>query len=89
MKKNKNLLFYIATIVGFSWLIYFFIQQGVTLQTGRVNDIKPGLNSSTWDQFRDTFLTNIKYPLAILLLQILTIIIVARIFGFFFKKIGQ
>jgi len=89
MKKHKNLLFYIATIFGFSWLIFFFIKKGELLQAGRVKDFVPQISASTWDQFKDTFIHNLQYPLAILLLQILTIIIVARIFGFFCKKIGQ
>ncbi|RYY22469.1 MAG: cation/H(+) antiporter [Chitinophagaceae bacterium] len=89
MKRNKNLIFYATTIIVFSAIIYFFIQKGTVLQSGRVMDFVPQINASTWVQFKDTFRQNLQYPLAILLLQILTIIIVARIFGFFCKKIGQ
>ncbi len=32
---------------------------------------------------------NLKLPLSILILQIVTIMLVARVFGFLFKKIGQ
>jgi Kef-type K+ transport system membrane component KefB len=89
MKKNRNLIFYASTIVAFSAIIYLVIQQGTVLQSGRVRDFVPQINASTWDQFKNTFLNNLQYPLAILLLQILVIILVARIFGFFCKKIGQ
>ncbi|MET0244995.1 MAG: cation:proton antiporter [Flavitalea sp.] len=89
MKKSRNLIFYVATIVVFSVLIYTFVKQGTLLQSGRVNDFVPQINASTWDQFKDTFIHNLQYPLSILLLQILTIIIVARFFGFVFKKLGQ
>ncbi|RYY56856.1 MAG: cation/H(+) antiporter, partial [Chitinophagaceae bacterium] len=43
----------------------------------------------TWDQFKDAYHHNLTNPLAILLLQILTIITVARIFGWLCKKIRQ
>ncbi|MHA4843505.1 cation:proton antiporter domain-containing protein [Flavitalea antarctica] len=89
MKRNRNLIFYAVTIVVFSAIIYLVIKQGTFLQSGRVKEFVPQINASTWDQFKDTFVHNLQYPLAILLLQILTIIIVARIFGFFCKKIGQ
>lgn len=46
-----------------------------------------GLSSGA--QIRDTLMHNLTHPLAILLLQIITIILTARIFGFLFKKIGQ
>ena len=39
--------------------------------------------------FTCLYLHNITHPLAILLLQIITIILTARVFGFLCKKIGQ
>lgn len=45
--------------------------------------------ASTFSQFKDTVHSNVTHKLAILLLQIITIIVVARVFGFFCKKIGQ
>ena len=47
------------------------------------------VTASTWDQFMETVFHNLTHPLAILLLQIITIIIAARILGFFCQKIGQ
>lgn len=46
-------------------------------------------DSSQWQQFLDAMQTNLSHPLAILLIQIVTIILVARMFGWVFKKIGQ
>lgn len=89
MKNIKNLLFYIFIIGGVSAIIYFIVLQGEHLETGKY--AAPASNDviSHWKQFQDTYLHNITHPLAILLLQILTIIITARIFGYLCKKIGQ
>jgi Kef-type K+ transport system membrane component KefB len=43
----------------------------------------------SWNDFVESMLHNLQDPLAILLAQIVTIIIVARFFGWVFKKIGQ
>ena len=42
-----------------------------------------------WSEFIDSLQHNLGHPLAILLAQIITIIIVARFFGWMFRKIGQ
>ncbi len=89
MKNLKNLLFYIVTIGGLSAVVFGIILSGKSMEASKVTKFKPEVAASTWDQFLDTYYHNLTHPLAILLLQIITIIIVARIFGFFFKKIGQ
>jgi Kef-type K+ transport system membrane component KefB len=89
MKNLKNLLFYVVTIGGLAALIFGIIVSGSSLEKDKVTVFKPEASASTWDQFLDTYYHNLTHPLAILLLQIVTIIILARIFGFFFKKIGQ
>jgi Kef-type K+ transport system membrane component KefB len=82
-------LFYIITIGGFAAVIFGVILSGKPLEVGKVSTFKPEATASTWQQFTETYYHNLTHPLAILLLQIVTIIIVARIFGFFCKKIGQ
>lgn len=89
MRNLKNLLFYILTIGGFATLIFGVIVSGASLEKGKVTTFKPEATASTWQQFTETYYHNLTHPLAILLLQIVTIIVVARIFGFFCKKIGQ
>lgn len=89
MNKYRNLLFYIFTIAGFSGLIYLVMDRGRTLEADKVTHFVPQLTASTWDQFKDTYFHNLTHPLAILLLQIITIILVARAFGFLCKKIKQ
>ena len=46
-------------------------------------------DKSQWHEFVDAFLHNLQHPLAILLAQVVTIILVARIFGWICTKIGQ
>jgi len=69
-------------------LMYWIVQRGKELELGRSILIPKG-NMSPWSEFLSTFQLNMQQPLAILLVQIITIILVARILGWFFKKIGQ
>jgi len=88
MKKFKNLIFYITTIGFFSYAIYWIIIFGSRLELGKKINL-PVASNSQWTEFKKTLFHNLEHPLAILLIQILTIILVARFFGWFFKKIGQ
>jgi len=89
MKQSKNAIFYIVTILGFSGLIYFVLHRGLALESSKVDQFIPQISASTWQQFKETFLHNITHPLAILLLQVITIIFVVRMFGLLCKKIRQ
>jgi len=51
--------------------------------------IVSGESKPLWIEFTHSFLQNMGHSLPILLAQIITIILVSRIFGWFFKKIGQ
>jgi Kef-type K+ transport system membrane component KefB len=89
MKNLRNLLFYIITIGGLTGLVFTIIFFGKSLESNKVISHQHEATASTWQQFTETYYHNLTHPLAILLLQIFTIIVVARIFGFFCKKIGQ
>lgn len=89
MKNLRTALFYTITLAAFSGLLYFFILQGKTLEPANFSALVKSSSASSWEQFTDTFTHNITHPLALLLLQMITIIVVARIFGWFCKKIGQ
>jgi Kef-type K+ transport system membrane component KefB len=89
MKNIRNILFYVVTIGVFSALLYFFIRQGQSLENADLTGKGQAVQSSSWDQFLDTFGHNITHPLATLLLQIITIIVVARVLGWVCKLIGQ
>lgn len=86
--KYRNLIFYIATIAFFSCLMYFFIIEGQTLEI-KENIVTKTSTGSTWDNFQESFKANLHHPLALLLAQIVTIIMVARLFGWICMKIKQ
>lgn len=88
MKKYKNGAFYIAVTGGFTALMYWILNEGKFLELNKSIAINPNKNGS-WNDFLDSMRHNLQDPLAILLAQIVTIIIVARFFGWIFKKIGQ
>jgi Kef-type K+ transport system membrane component KefB len=68
--------------------MYWIVSKGKALEVGR-NIITPTSNDTMFNQFLSSLQHNLQHPLAILLLQIITIIIVARFFGWIFRKIGQ
>ncbi|CAN5819502.1 hypothetical protein BH11BAC4_BH11BAC4_12160 [soil metagenome] len=92
MKKKWTSLFYIAIVAGLGAIIYWILQKGRNLQTASVQDhLQKTADKSTGSitVFKDSFTHNLAEPLAVLLLQIIVIIGFARLFGFFFRKIGQ
>ena len=88
MRNLKNTLFYILVTGGFTWLMYWIIGKGKFLEVGR-KIVSPTSEDSQWVQFLSSMFHNLKHPLALLLAQIITIVLVARIFGWIFRKIGQ
>ncbi|MCJ7935257.1 MAG: cation:proton antiporter [Chryseobacterium sp.] len=86
--KYRNIIFYITTIAVFSCLMYFFIIEGQTLEI-KENIVAKTSSGSTWENFQESFKTNLHHPLALLLAQIITIIITARLFGWICMKIKQ
>ncbi|MGL4383700.1 MAG: cation:proton antiporter, partial [Flavobacterium sp.] len=88
MKNYKNTLFYLAVTGGFSALMYWIIQNGKLLEGTDVKKTTVGPKDA-WLDFIASMQHSFQEPLAILLAQIITIIIVARVFGWIFKKIGQ
>jgi Kef-type K+ transport system membrane component KefB len=88
MKKYKNTVFYLGVTGGFSALIYWIINKGKLLEN-KDTIVQPLESNDSWSDFLTSMIHNIQDPLAILLAQIIMIILVARFFGWFFKKIGQ
>lgn len=88
MKNFRNSFFYVSVIAVFSALIYWALKNGKELEKGR-NVVVKTATSNQWDDFLDALYHNLTHPLAILLVQIITIIFVARFFGWICKKIGQ
>lgn len=88
MKRYKNSIFYFVVTGGFSALIYWIISKGKFLELGR-NVVHVEVKENQWSEFVNSIVHNLQHPLAILLAQIVTIILVARFFGWIFRKIGQ
>ncbi|MBQ0907446.1 cation:proton antiporter [Flavobacterium sp. F-328] len=88
MKKYKNTIFYLIVTGCFSVLMYWIITKGKLLEATEVIE-KPASGKGSWADFLISMQHNFQEPLAILLAQIVTIILVARFFGWVFRKIGQ
>ncbi len=89
MKRYKNLLFYILTVVAAVAAIWFIIEQGNLLQSDK--NIKSIIESkpATGQPFTAILKANIQAPLTILLLQITTILLAGRLMGLLFRKMKQ
>lgn len=88
MKNLRNSIFYLGIIGGFSVLLYWIILLGTELEKGREINI-PSSGVSDWTAFINSTVKNLGHPLALLLAQIVTIIFVARIFGWICVKLKQ
>jgi Kef-type K+ transport system membrane component KefB len=88
MKKFKNSLFYITILVIFSALIFWALKSGKKLEAGR-EIVDKTTGKGQWQDFVDSLQYNLTHPLALLLAQIITILFVARFFGWICKRIGQ
>ena len=88
MKKYKIALAYLVTICGFVALMYGVFILGKGLEPGRLLT-KTTMEANSLAQLLLGLWHNIQSPLALLLAQIVTIIIVARILGWLSLKIGQ
>lgn len=88
MKKYKNLFFLIGITTVLSAFLYWIAQAGRRLESGR-KIILPNTTETDYGHFINSFIHNLGEPLAILLLQIITIIFIARFLGWICKMIGQ
>jgi Kef-type K+ transport system membrane component KefB len=88
MKNHRNTIFYFVITGGFTALIYWILTMGKGLEVHK-KYLRPVVENGHWNDFVDSMSLNLHHPLAILLAQIITIIIVARFFGWVFRKIGQ
>src|ERR1044071_9686319 len=96
---RRNLLFYIGVLVIFGAGIYFMLDMGARLRPrgdvsgkqieytdSRVSRPNPG---TPVNNVIRSWSSSLREPLSILLLQVLVILIAARLVGAFFLKIGQ
>ncbi|HEX2617800.1 MAG TPA: cation:proton antiporter, partial [Flavobacteriales bacterium] len=83
---SRSLLFYVVTIAACAAFLFLIVQHGNTLRPHVADTTASTLGY--WEQFKDTYAHNLTHPLAVLLLQILTIIVCARFLGFICQKLG-
>ena len=88
MRSFKNSFFYLIIIGGFSALMYWIVLKGKTLEI-KQNIVHHQIENGYWNDFITSMSNNLHHPLAILLAQIITIILVARFFGWVCRRIGQ
>lgn len=88
MKKFRNSLFYITILAVFSALIFVALKSGKKLEAGR-HIVDKTSGHGQWQDFLDSITHNLTHPLALLLTQIITILFVARFFGWICNRIGQ
>ncbi|PZR24313.1 MAG: cation/H(+) antiporter [Flavobacterium psychrophilum] len=88
MRKFKTSVFYVVVVAVFSALIYWALKNGKSLEAGQ-NIVDTTSGHGQWQDFLDSLFHNLTHPLALLLVQIITIIFVARFFEWICRKIGQ
>ncbi|GEM55409.1 cation/H(+) antiporter [Flavobacterium branchiophilum] len=88
MKNYRNTIFYLIITGGFSALMYWILTKGKSLEIGKFS-ASTNTTNDYWNDFMASMQHNLHHPLAILLVQIITIILVSRFFGWIFRKIGQ
>lgn len=87
--KFKNTIFYFLVTGAAAAILYWILQKGEGLERVVATNSKDTDVSSSWLTFLDSLWTNVTHPLAILLAQIVTIILFARLLGWVCKRIGQ
>ncbi|MGL4227335.1 MAG: cation:proton antiporter [Tannerellaceae bacterium] len=91
-KKLKGLVFYIITILVLGLGMWYIVMVGEAFQGEEASELinsAPKTLVAAFDLFKTSLLHHIHEPLAILFLQIVSILLVARLFGWFFTRIGQ
>lgn len=89
MKRYRNVLFYVITVLVACIAMWYIITQGNLLQSSK--NIKSIIESkpATGQPFTAILKENIKAPLTILLFQITIILIAGRFMGWLFRKMKQ
>ncbi len=88
MKSFKYAVLYFGILAFFFVLIYWIIREGKILEVG-TNVLEPNSSASSLSQFFQSITNSFSQPVGLILAQIVTIIIVSRIFTLFFTKIHQ
>jgi Kef-type K+ transport system membrane component KefB len=89
MRNYKNILFYCLVTGSFLILMYWILQSGKTLEVNKIFSFIKIPDSDFSAGIKEKLTQNLGSPLAVLLLQIIAILLTARLFGYIFHKAGQ
>jgi len=88
-KYSNTWFFYTVMLLLFSIFTYILFQNASSFPSISNAALEKGKSLDSFSVFVNSLLNHIAEPTAMLLLQIISILIVSRIFGFLFAKIGQ
>lgn len=89
---SKKIIFYVAFIGLFLFLVWVTLQKGEALSSGIFGVLSHSQDTESTGTFSRSlkeFLSNFHHPLGILLLQVLVILAVSRLVGILFNMINQ
>lgn len=89
MKRFRSALFYFLFMTLFCTAMFWIVKAGKSLEASKMSHSIVHTDTISSHNIISTLETNVNNPLAILLLQIITIIIFAKLFGTILKKLGQ
>lgn len=91
-KGTKSIAFYLMMILVFGSLMYFIVKEGESRQVETaiqsMNEAPKNMEEG-FSVFWTSMSHHIQSPIGILLLQIIAILLICRLFGWLFQKIGQ
>lgn len=91
-KGTRSILFYFLMVLIFGSLMYFIVKEGESRQLeDSIVSVQNAPRNLTegFGLFKQLMTHNIESSIGILLLQIITILLTCRLFGWIFQKIGQ
>jgi len=94
-KHFRTWLYYSSMLILFCIFTYMLFQKGKAFEpqydidNQLISSVQQGIPENGYDLFKLSLWHNLAEPSAMLLLQIISILLVSRIFGYFFAKIGQ
>jgi len=91
---KRNTLFYIIVTGLFVFLLWLILKQGHSLESGRIFSIHEssnhaGINTVTLIDALHHFKLNLQHSLSILILQVISIVLIARLLGWIMIKLHQ
>lgn len=88
-KDWKNIVYYAVMVGGSILAIFYILNRGNLLRQSSLRAVAANTDAAGFNDFKITAAENLHHPLAILLLQIITIIVAALALGYVFRKLRQ